>query len=227
MNIKAGKHYGWIYLFIPIQFILALLALLGYGFVFQSGTAGIAILVLLLLSFRRQLPVKEAIPLMLAFLCSICGDWFLSHRYGENIRFVYGVGCFFCAHVGFLWYALLRGKVRWKFTVILLTAYLLFYFVMLYPSFADKVTMFAVLAYLLISGISMGAAVGINGNRRSKIAFAVGIALLLFSDTIIGLREFVGYPSLGKLILPTYYLCHISITFSILSRQYVRYGEMS
>ena len=76
MNIKAGKHYGWIYLFIPIQFILALLALLGYGFVFQSGTAGIAILVLLLLSFRRQLPVKEAIPLMLAFLCSICGDWF-------------------------------------------------------------------------------------------------------------------------------------------------------
>ena len=117
--------------------------------------------------------------------------------------------------------------MRWKFTVILLTAYLLFYFVMLYPSFADKVTMFAVLAYLLISGISMGAAVGINGNRRSKIAFAVGIALLLFSDTIIGLREFVGYPSLGKLILPTYYLCHISITFSILSRQYVRYGEMS
>ena len=76
MNKKVEKHYGWIYLLIPVQFILAILALLGYGFVFQSGTAGVAILVLLLLSFKRQLHVKEAIPLIFAFLCSICGDWF-------------------------------------------------------------------------------------------------------------------------------------------------------
>ncbi len=218
MNKKVEKHYGWIYLLIPVQFILAVLALLGYGFVFQSGTAGVAILVLLLLSFKRQLPVKEAIPLIFAFLCSICGDWFLSHRYGESIRFIYGVACFFCAHVGFLWYALLNGKVRWKFTVILLAAYLLFYFVMLYPNFADKATMLAVLAYLLISGISMGAAVGIRANRISRWTFAIGVGLLLFSDTIIGLREFAGYTSLGKLILPTYYLCHIFITYSVIAR---------
>lgn len=223
MNKKAEKYYSWIYLLLPVQFILAILALLGHGFVFQSGTAGVAILVLLLLLLNRQLPVKEAIPLIFAFLCSICGDWFLSHRYGESIRFVYGVACFFCAHVGFLWYALLRGKVRWKFTVILLAVYLLFYFVMLYPNFTDKATMFAVLAYLLISGVSMGAAVGIRGNRISRLTFAIGVGLLLFSDTIIGLREFAGYTSLGKLILPTYYLCHICITYSVLVR-FKRHG---
>ncbi len=212
------RDYSWIYLLIPVQFILATLALLRYGFVFQSGTAGVAILILLLMSLNRQLHVKEAIPLILAFICSIFGDWFLSHRYGESIRFVYGVICFFFAHVGFLWYALLSGKVRWKFTAILLIPYLLFYLLMLYPNFTDKATMFAVLCYLIVSGISMGAAVGISGNRLSRLTFAIGIGLLLFSDTIIALREFVGYSSLGKLVLPTYYLCHIFITCSVLTR---------
>ncbi|MGI6573582.1 MAG: lysoplasmalogenase [Fermentimonas sp.] len=218
MNKKVENHYGWICLLLLIQLIFAVLALLGYGFVFRSGTAGVAILVFLLLSLNRQLPVKEAVPLIFAFLCSICGDWFLSHRYGESIRFIYGVACFFFAHVGFLWYALLRGNARWKFTAILLAAYLLFYFLMLYPNFADKATMFAVLAYLIVSGISMGAAVGVRGNRISRLTFAVGVGLLLFSDTIIGLREFTGYTSLGKLILPTYYLCHIFITYSVIAR---------
>lgn len=218
MNKKVEKHYCWIYLLISVQFVLALLALLGHGFVFQSGTAGVAILVLLLLSLNRQLPVKEVIPLIFVFLCSICGDWFLSHRYGESIRFIYGVACFFFAHVGFLWYALLRGNVRWKFTTILLAAYLLFYFLMLYPNFADQATLFVVLAYLIISGVSMGAAVGVIDNRISKLTFAVGVGLLLFSDTIIGLQEFAGYTLLGKLILPTYYLCHVFITYSVLAR---------
>ena len=218
MNKKAEKYYRWIHALIPVQFVLAFLSLLGYGFVFKSGTAAIAILTLLLMLLNRQLRAKEAIPLIFAFVFSIFGDWFLSHRYGESIRFVYGVLCFFFAHVGFLWYALLRGKVRWKFTAILITAYLLFYLLMLYPNFTDKTTMFAVLAYLIISVVSMGAAVGIRANRISRLTFAVGIGLLLFSDTIIGLREFVGYTSLSKLILPTYYLSHISITYSILSR---------
>jgi hypothetical protein len=43
--------------------------------------------------------------------------------------------------------------------------------------------------------------------------------LILFSDTIIALKEFTGYNELNFLILPTYYLAHISITFSVMHRK--------
>lgn len=213
------KGYRWIYLLIPVQLISATLALLHHEFIFKSGTAAVAILILLLMYLYQQLRVTDMIPLILAFTFSIVGDWFLSHRNEETIRFIYGIVFFFFAHVGYLWYALLRGTVRWRFTVILLMTYLLFFLLMLYPKITDKALMFAVLAYLIISTVSLGAALGIDGDKRSMLTYSFGIALILFSDTIIALREFVGYPSLDGLILPTYYLSHIFIACSVLIRQ--------
>ena len=216
---KELKCYRWIYLLIPVQLISATLALLHYGFVFKSGSAAVAILILLLMFLYRQLRIKEMIPLILAFSFSIVGDWFLSHRDGETLRFIYGIVFFFFAHTGYLWYALLKGNMRWKFTAILLTGYLLFFLLMLYPKLTNKALMLAVLAYLIISVFSLGAAVGITGNKRSRLTFVLGISLILFSDTIIALREFIGYHSLNELILPTYYLSHIFIACSVLLRQ--------
>ena len=213
------KSYRWIYLLIPVQLISATLALLHYGFVFKSGSAAVAILILLLMFLYRQLRSREMIPLILAFSFSIVGDWFLSHRDGEIMRFIYGIVFFFFAHTGYLWYALLKGTMRWRFTIILLMAYLLFFLLVLYPTITNKALILAVLAYLIISVVSLGAAMGIMGDKRSRLAFVLGISLILFSDTIIALREFIGYHSLNELILPAYYLSHIFIACSVLIRQ--------
>lgn len=216
---KDLKYYRWIYLLIPVQLISATLALLHYGFVFKSGSAAVAILILLLMFLYRKLRSREMIPLILAFSFSVVGDWFLSHRDGETIRFIYGIIFFFFAHAGYLWYVLFKGNMRWKFTIVLLTAYLLFFLLMLYPKLTNKVLILTVLAYMIISVISLGAAAGITGDKRSRLTFVLGISLILFSDTIIALREFVGYHSLNELVLPAYYLSHISIVCSVLIRQ--------
>lgn len=213
---KVLKSKRWIYLLTPLQFVSALLALMHYGFIFKSGTAAIGILILLLLYLNRQSQVKYTILLMIAFAFSIVGDWFLSNRNGETERFIYGIVFFFFAHIGYLGYALMKGSMKWRFTMALLIAYLLFFLLLLYPVFSDKTLMIAVFIYLVISCLSLGAAAGIRGEKLYRVTYLSGIVLILFSDTIIALREFVGYHSLNGLILPTYYLSHISIAFSIL-----------
>ncbi len=216
---KVLKRYRWIYLLIPMQIVSALLAMMHYGFIFKSGTAVIGILILLLLYLNRQSRFKDIIPLVIAFAFSIVGDWFLSNRQGETVRFIYGILFFFVAHIGYLWYALIKGSLKGKFTMVLLMAYLLFFMLLLYPAFSDKRLMIAVLIYLIISCLSVGGAVGIKGEKLFRVTYLSGIILILFSDTIIALREFVGYHSLNALILPTYYLSHIFIAYSILYLQ--------
>ena len=78
--------------------------------------------------------------------------------------------------------------------------------------------MVAALIYLLISCFSLGAAVGIDAKPLVRWSYVFGIVLILFSDTIISLKEFVGHNELNGLILPTYYLAHISITFSLIAK---------
>ena len=78
--------------------------------------------------------------------------------------------------------------------------------------------MLSALIYLLVSCLSVGAAVGIKADPVVKWAYAFGIFLILFSDTIISLKEFVGYNVLNFMILPTYYLAHISITFALIRK---------
>jgi len=74
----------------------------------------------------------------------------------------------------------------------------------------------AVLFYLLISCISFAAATGIRFPSFPKWLFITGISLILFSDTIIAFKEFVGYHDLNFLILPTYYLSHILMAWALI-----------
>ena len=153
---------------------------------------------------------------------SIAGDWFLSNMDGDPMMFSKGIVLFFLAHVGYLMFALFNGRIGWKLTGIILAAFLVFYFLVLYPSINDTVLKLAVLIYLLISCLSMGAAMGIKSDPLVKWAYAFGIFLILFSDTIISLKEFLGYNILNFIILPTYYLAHISITFSLIRKTDLR-----
>ncbi len=216
--MKTQTNAKGLYLLLIVPTAFAIMALNHFGFFFKSGTAGAGILILMVLYFSKLPKATDIIFLMSAFLFSIIGDWFLSNMRGDAGMFVYGIGFFFLAHFGYLLYALKNGRINRIFTMLLLAAFLLFFALVLYPSIDNRMLMFASLIYLVISCLSLGFAVGLQSTGMEKWAYVFGIFLILFSDTIIAFKEFVGYKELNFLILPTYYLAHISITFSLIHR---------
>ena len=209
---------NWIYGLLLFSVLLAIMALITNNFIYKSGTAGMGIIILLILNFKKVQPSKETWLIIGAFLFSIAGDWFLSNMDGDTVMFSKGIGLFFLAHIGYLLFAINNGKIKWTFTRILLAAFLIFFSLVLYPAINDIILMLAVLIYLLVSCLSVGASVGIKGDIMVKWAYAFGIFLILFSDTLISLTEFLGYNQFDFMILPTYYLAHISITFSLIRK---------
>ena len=213
---KLSSYKNYFLLIIPA--VLAVLALNGFGFLFKSGTAGAGIFILIFVYFKRLQYSMDVWMIIGAFLFSIAGDWFLSNMKGDSGMFVTGIALFFVSHIGYLSFALMNGKIKWTFTGILLAGYLLFFVLKLYPSFDNSILMAAALIYLLISCFSLGAALGIDAKPSVRLSYIFGIALILFSDTIISFKEFVDYNRLNGLILPTYYLAHITITFSLMMK---------
>lgn len=207
-----------IHLLLGLQILLAVVALYTKYFLFKSGSAGIGALIILILSSRRRFATSDLWMVVWAFLFSIVGDYFLSHRGGDIMMFVYGIFFFFLAHVGYLAYSLFNGKIRWPFTLVLCAGYLIFFFTSLYENIGDPILMWAALAYLFVSCISLGAAWGLAQKGWVKWGYITGIGLILFSDTLIAFGEFMDYDRWDFLILPTYYLAHIVITWAIWSR---------
>ncbi len=204
-----------VYLLIGLQVVSAAVALATGNFLFKSGSAGIGALILLILSSRKAFRTPDLWMVVGAFVFSIIGDYFLSHRNGELMMFVYGILFFFIAHVGYLLYSLYNGRIALYFTGVLCAAYLIFFFSALYENIGDPVLMWAALAYLFVSCFSMGAAWGIRQGGPSKWGYIAGIALILFSDTLIAIREFMQHDQWDFLVLPTYYLAHIVIAWSL------------
>ena len=205
-----------IFLLLLIPLISGILALNHFGFPFKAGVAASGILILGWVYCRKLSQSKDVWAIFAAFLFSIAGDWFLSNRNGETSRFIMGIALFFLAHVGYLTFALMNGRLNKLLTLIILAAYLGFYFFLLSPGIDDKTLNVAALCYLLISCFSLGAALGMKGISVFRWLYIFGIVLVLFSDTIIALREFVKYKDLDFLILPTYYLAQISVTASLM-----------
>jgi len=209
---------NWTYGLLALAFVLGILGVATSNFIFKSGTAAIGIIIILILNFRAKEIAKDSFMILGAFLFSIIGDWFLSNMKGDNLMFVKGIALFFLAHVGYLAFALMNGRIKWRFTLLLLAAYLIFFFAVLYPTFTDMVLMTASLIYLLISCFSLGASMGMKGNLTVKWSYIFGIVLILFSDTIISLKEFLNYNTFDFLITPTYYLAHLSIIFALINK---------
>ncbi|HKL91117.1 MAG TPA: lysoplasmalogenase family protein, partial [Allomuricauda sp.] len=145
-----------LYVLLGVSVVLAILGVSTANFIFKSGTAGMGILVILILYTQFKKSAKDTWWILGAFLFSIIGDWFLSHMDGDSQMFVKGIALFFLAHVGYLLYALFNGRIKGMFTIILLAAYLVFFFLVLYPTFTDVALMIASLVYLLISCFSLG-----------------------------------------------------------------------
>lgn len=203
-------------LFIPL--VLAYFAVAAYGFFFKAAVPGFCALILAII-FRHRLKTMPDIYFVLAaFLLSMAGDWFLSNKGDSFPMFSAGIGLYLLAHVGYLWFALLNGRLHKLFTLLVLTGFLLFFFVKLYPAIDDTVLLIATLLYLLISCFSLGAAFGLTLPPAVKWSYFAGVSFILFSDTIIALFEYTSYEGMNFLILPTYYAAHISITYALMRR---------
>ncbi len=153
-----------------------------------------------------------------AFVFSMIGDAFLSNKGDDEMMFVYGIGGFFLAHLGYLGYPLVNGRINRTALVVLYAGYIPFYIWSLRPAIDDAVLSIAVLVYLLISCLVLAAAMGLDRRGWPGRSYIVGIALIVVSDTFIAFNEFLDYTTFNELILPTYYLAHITITAGLIYR---------
>ena len=178
------------YLLLSIPLIAGILALVGCGYIFHLIFA-LSCTSLVLFFPKKEL--KTYIWLLaLAFILSIGGDWMLKFKDIIPMRFIYGIVLYFLAHVSYLVCFLKNGKFHIISFLILLTAYGLFYILKLIPAIPDTLLLGAVLFYLVISCCTFSAAIGLNlKDRMSKYFFIAGIASLVFSDTLIALKEFL------------------------------------
>lgn len=209
-----------IFYLLLIPAFIAWLAFRGFGFVFKAGVPISCILIIAFVFRNNFRNIKGVWFIIGAFVFSAGGDWFLSFKGDSFIMFASGIGLYFFAHAGYLGYALVNGRTNKIFTAILITAYLLFFYFLLYPAIDNRILLVSVLLYLLISCVSLGAAAGVKLQPIEKWSFFAGITLIIFSDTIIAFHEFTSYQELNSLILPTYYVAHILVTFSVLKKSF-------
>ena len=120
------------YALLLLQVAAAVLALVYGHFFLKSGSAGIGALILLLLIAGRRFATPDVWMVIAAFALSIVGDFFLSHREGDPLWFVYGIFFFLLAHIGYLSYSLFHGRIALLLTGILCAGYLVFFFTSLY-----------------------------------------------------------------------------------------------
>jgi len=158
-------------------------------------------------------------PVMAAALfVSFIGDYFMAHKGKSEVKYLLGIAGFFLGHVIFIAHSMLyipasgiespyirNGLNAGAFLTLWFTPHLALHVIKKVP----KLLRIPVVMYTFISIIGLAAAV-MTGNW----IYILGIAMLLFSDTMIAESDFVGNRKVSWLILPTYYLCHILVALS-------------
>jgi hypothetical protein len=159
--------------------------------------------------------VTAVVPLILALAFSAAGDFFLSTKDDRPTRFVVGIGAYLLAHLGYGIFAVGRGGVSVPALIAALVLLFPYFVLALRPAIADRTLLTAVLLYLLVSCLVLAAAIGMQVPAGPKALYITAIALIVISDFIISLKEFVGYHALDWLILPIYYAAHLSVTTAV------------
>lgn len=163
---------------------------------------------------RDALRRPDLLGLAAALGFSAVGDWFLSNRHGRESFFLAGIGFFFCAHLGYLACALAHGRIHRTTLAATGLLFVPYYLLLLLPRLTSPALAAAVLAYLLISCVALAGAAGMRVSGSIPWGYLSGIALIVFSDTVISFKEFLRYHALDPLILPTYYLAHLAVTWT-------------
>lgn len=150
---------------------------------------------------------------------SVAGDYLLAHQRGRPERFLYGVALFGAAHVIFMIYAA-RGYTFRPLALGFIATLGLFYAMYLARSVLPGQThamRIALSGYAAISLLGLFFALSMGGPAGPRWLYALAIACILFSDTMIAEADFVHHRWAKGLILPTYYLCHILLAASRLA----------
>lgn len=207
--------------FYALLSVPAILGVVGYTTDFLPAKLGVpGTCALILIAFYRNdlNRIRDFWWVVAAFAFSMIGDAFLSNKGDDEMMFVYGIGGFFLAHIGYLGFPLLNGKVHRVALFVLYAGYIPFYILSLRPAIDDAVLSVAVLVYLLISCLVLAASFGLRIAGWPRRAYIAGIVLIVISDTFISFDEFLDFMTFNELILPTYYLAHITITAGLISR---------
>lgn len=145
--------------------ILPFLCVVGYLFSGSFLLRSLSTLLCLLISMQaeRRVHLPWRASLCPALLFSLCGDYVLGHWGSSFEGFVAGVALFLLAHLGYVTFSLSRGRLnRSWFAALTLIFGVGYYGFFLFPVIGDAVTSGAVLAYILVSCLSMAAAIGIQ-----------------------------------------------------------------
>ena len=211
-SFRRMKHFA--ILFFPVA------AMVGYFatdvFLLRSLTTLSCMAISMIIGLRR--PALKAVGwVAAAFALSFAGDYVLGHWGGSFEGFVCGVRLFLLAHLGYVVYSLRCGRMQWWLLALLVVVFGAYFVLLLRPVIGDDVTRLAVLAYILVSCLSMAAAVGIGKSSETYDRFArglyiAGIFSLLFSDLLIAQKRFLHDGTLYTLMMPTYFLSQILVT---------------
>ena len=194
----------WLFL---LPLVCAVLRLATRRYVFSALTT-LSCAALIVLS--GQLPTS---PFLFAgLLFSVAGDWFLAHTKGKSTLYACGVGGFLVGHLLFIAHAAQKmqfSAMALAITAVLAIGYGVYMVRRVLPGTPDLLKVpLALYALASLAGLCCAM---MTGNPL----YVAGIALLVFSDTMIAEDDFAGNHRAKFLILPTYYLCHLLITLSI------------
>jgi len=214
------RTFGIISLIIPLY--LSIRGSLKSNFI--NHTAATLSCAAILIIFGGLPFAKKGWPLIFALLISVAGDYFLSHKSSIKFSYVKGIACFFIAHVLYITFFMLvgnKGIFKYVFLVFALTGGLIYFFIRLQPHIIGIPMKIAVLSYLVVSIISLSFVMNLRIHPLALTLLILGIALLVFSDTMIAEKDFMRYP--GRLpIIPTYLASHFFLTSGGLIMHYLK-----
>jgi len=214
MGTKVSCRAGW--LFLPLG--LAIVALSTRNACTKMAVAVSCAIILAWTIGRGHTSRRGSWWVVVALCFSAAGDWFLLNKGRGEAYFLGGIASFFCAHLGYLVFASRQGRLDWRVLGILLGLYLLYYVFCLRPAVKSLELALAVLFYLLISCVAFSAAWGMRMRPLLKWPFIAGIGLIVFSDTLISFNEFLRWKQWNWLILPTYYLAQLCVSWTVLAQ---------
>jgi len=195
------------------------IAALGTGDLRAKMGVAVSCALILLWALRGAPKCRRDAGWVVAALClSAAGDWFLSNKGHREAYFLAGIALFFGAHMGYLTYACHQGRLQRTVLGALLCVYLSYYVFCLRPAIPRPALALAVLLYLLISCVVLSAAWGMRMRPRLKWPYVTGIGLIVVSDTLISFNEFLGWKWWNWLILPTYYLAQLCVSWTVLAQ---------
>ncbi len=199
-------------LIVPIFF--AVMSIRTGNFYYNLGVTGVCIL--LLVASPQPMTV---IPVMACLLISILGDYFMGHQQSDNKYYLFGIIAFFFAHCCLIWYSYNKTDYPiWLLVTggLLAVGYGLYLAMRILPHIKDILMQVAVVLYASASVIALVMAIGMNVGILQRVLYALGVASIVFSDTLISECDFAGNQSPARGIMPTYFLCHLLITASCL-----------